>query len=177
MIAEEGQRLERLVGDVLDLAKLDARRFALLREEVDMRALCERAYDTFAEEARARDIDYELELGEGAVLVTDGDRVLQIVTNLIANALRLTPPGGRVDLALARSNGEVTVAVADTGPGIAPEEQERIFRPFWSGDGGGTGLGLPIARELALALGGRLELQSDPGRGSRFVLVLPVETV
>ena len=176
VIAEEGQRLERLVGDVLDLAKLDARRFALLREEVDMRALCERAYDTFAEEARARDIDYELELGEGAVLVTDGDRVLQIVTNLIANALRLTPPGGRVDLALARSNGEVTVAVADTGPGIAPEEQERIFRPFWSGDGGGTGLGLPIARELALALGGRLELQSDAGRGSRFVLVLPVET-
>jgi signal transduction histidine kinase len=108
--------------------------------------------------------------------VTDGDRVLQIVTNLIANALRLTPPGGRVDLALARSNGEVTVSVADTGPGIAPEEQERIFRPFWSGDGGGTGLGLPIARELALALGGRLELQSDTGRGSRFVLVLPVET-
>ncbi len=76
MIAEEGLRLERLVGDVLDLAKLDARRFALLREEVDMRALCERAYATFAEEARARGIDYELELGEGAVLVTDGDRVL-----------------------------------------------------------------------------------------------------
>jgi two-component system sensor histidine kinase BaeS len=175
VIAEEGQRLERLVGDVLDLAKLDARRFALLREEVDMRALCERAYDTFAEEARARDIDYELELGEGAVLVTDGDRVLQIVTNLIANALRWTPPGGRVDLALARRNGEVTVTVSDTGPGIAPDEEERIFRPFWSGDGGGTGLGLPIARELAFALGGRLELQSEAGEGSRFVLVLPVQ--
>jgi two-component system sensor histidine kinase BaeS len=175
VIAEEGQRLERLVGDVLDLAKLDARRFALLREEVDMRALCERAYDTFAEEARARDIDYELELGEGAVLVTDGDRVLQIVTNLVANALRWTPPGGRVDLALARRNGEVTVTVSDTGPGIAPDEEERIFRPFWSGDGGGTGLGLPIARELAFALGGRLELQSEAGEGSRFVLVLPVQ--
>ena len=175
VIAEEGQRLERLVGDVLDLAKLDARRFALLREEVDMRSLCERAYDTFAEEARARDIDYELELGEGAVLVTDGDRVLQIVTNLIANALRWTPAGGRVDLALDRRNGEVTVTVSDTGPGIAPDEEERIFRPFWSGDGGGTGLGLPIARELAFALGGRLELQSEAGEGSRFVLVLPVQ--
>jgi signal transduction histidine kinase len=174
VIAEEGGRLERLVGDVLDLAKLDARRFAVLREEVDMRALCERAYDTFAEEARARGIDYELELGEGAVLVTDGDRVLQIVTNLLANALRWTPPGGRIDLALARRNGEVTVAVNDTGPGIAPQEQERIFRPFWSGDGGGTGLGLPIARELAFALGGRLELESEAGEGSRFVLVLPV---
>ena len=70
---------------------------------------------------------------------------------------------------------EVTVAVADTGPGIEPQEQERIFRPFLSGDGGGTGIGLTIARELSLALGGRLELDSEPGRGSRFVLVLPVQ--
>jgi signal transduction histidine kinase len=176
VIAEEALRLERLVGDVLDLAKLDARRFALLHEEVDMRALCERAYATFAEEARARDIEYELELGEGAVLVTDGDRVLQIVTNLIANALRWTPAGGRVDLGLGAANGEVTVAVEDTGPGIPPLQADRIFRPFWSGDGGGTGLGLTIARELALALGGRLELDSEPGRGSRFSLVLPVKT-
>ena len=176
VIAEEALRLERLVGDVLDLAKLDARRFALLREEVDMRALCERAYATFAEEARARGIGYELALGDGAVLVTDGDRVLQIVSNLLANALHWTPSGGRVELELSRRDGEVMVAVADTGPGIAPQEQERIFRPFWSADGSGTGLGLTIARELALALGGRLELDSEPGRGSRFVFVLPLKT-
>ena len=174
VISEEALRLERLVGDVLDLAKLDARRFALLREEVDMTALCERAYATFAEEAKARGIEYDLTLGEGAVLVTDGDRVLQIVTNLIANALHWTPEGGRVDLGLATENGEVSVAVADTGPGVEPEAEERIFRPFWSGDGGGTGLGLTIARELAVALGGRLDLHSEPGHGSRFVLVLPV---
>jgi signal transduction histidine kinase len=174
VVSEEALRLERLVGDVLDLAKLDARRFALLREEVDMRSLCERAYDTFAEEARARGIEYDLELGEGAVLITDGDRVLQIVTNLLANALHWTPEGGRVDLGLVTENGEVTVAVSDTGPGIEPQQEERIFRPFWSGDDGGTGLGLTIARELALALGGRLELHSEPGRGSRFVLFLPV---
>jgi signal transduction histidine kinase len=175
VIAEEALRLERLVGDVLDLAKLDARRFALLREEVDMRELCERAYATFAEEARARGIDYALALGDGAVLVTDGDRVLQIVSNLLANALHWTPTGGHVDLGLDARNGEVMVAVADSGPGITPAQRERIFRPFWSGDGGGTGLGLTIARELALALGGRLELDSEPGRGSRFVLVLPTE--
>jgi signal transduction histidine kinase len=176
VIAEEALRLERLVGDVLDLAKLDARRFALLREEVDMRALCERAYATFAEEARTRDIEYDLALGEGAVLITDGDRVLQIVTNLLANALHWTPAGGRVDLGLVTENGEVAVAVSDTGPGIEPQEEERIFRPFMSGDGAGTGLGLTIARELSVALGGRLELHSEPGRGSRFVLVLPVQT-
>jgi signal transduction histidine kinase len=173
VISEEAMRLERLVGDVLDLAKLDARRFALLREEVDMRALCERAYATFAEEAKTRGIEYDLELGEGAVLITDGDRVLQIVTNLLSNALHWTPQGGRVDLGLSAQNGEVAVAVADTGPGIGPELEERIFRPFWSGEDGGTGLGLAIARELALALGGRLELHSELGHGSRFVLVLP----
>jgi two-component system sensor histidine kinase BaeS len=175
VVSEEALRLERLVGDVLDLAKLDARRFALLREEVDMRALCERAYATFAEEARARGIEYDVELGTGAVLVTDGDRVLQIVTNLLANALHWTPEGGHVGLGLDAHDGEVSVAVSDTGPGVEPDAQERIFRPFWSGDGGGTGLGLTIARELALALGGRLELHSEPGRGSRFVLVLPVQ--
>ena len=174
VVAEEAMRLERLVGDVLDLAKLDARRFALLREEVDMRALCERAYATFAEEAKTRGIEYDLALGEGAVLITDGDRVLQIVTNLLSNALHWTPAGGRVDLGLGTADGEVRVAVSDTGPGIAPEAEERIFRPFWSGEDGGTGLGLAIARELALALGGRLELHSKPGRGSRFVLVLPL---
>ena len=70
-------------------------------------------------------------------------------------------------------NGAVTVDVVDSGPGIEEEEQERIFRPFWSRDGRGTGLGLPIANELAAALGGRIELDSEVGRGSRFRLVLP----
>ncbi len=70
-------------------------------------------------------------------------------------------------------NGLIHVAVEDTGPGIGLEEQERIFRPFWTHDGKGTGLGLAIAKELALALGGRIELNSELGRGSRFELVLP----
>jgi len=177
VIAEEGLRLERLVGDVLDLAKLDARRFTLLREEVDIRALVERAHAAFAEEARARGIDYELALAGDAALLTDGDRVLQIVSNLLANALQWTPSGGRVELSLEVRDREARVAVADTGPGIAADMRERIFRPFWHAEGGGTGLGLTIARELALALGGRLELESEPGHGSRFTLVLPVEDV
>src|SRR5204863_9864162 len=105
-----------------------------------------------------------------------GDRVLQIIVNLLSNAFRWTAEGGRIELGLSSENGSVEVAVADTGPGITAEERERIFRPFWSRDGGGTGLGLAIARELALALGGRIEVQSEPGRGSRFELVLPGAT-
>jgi two-component system sensor histidine kinase BaeS len=175
VLAAETSRLERLVGDVLDLAKLDAHRFTLTREEVDMGRVCERAYDAFGEEARRRSIDYRHEVAARPVIVTDGDRVLQIITNLLANAFRWTPDGGRIDLALDAPNGTVAVAVGDNGPGIAPEDRERIFRAFWSRGGSGTGLGLAIARELAEALGGRIELTSEPGQGSRFELVLPAD--
>jgi two-component system OmpR family sensor kinase len=173
VISEEALRLERLVGDVLDLAKLDANRFTVLQEEVDMERLSERAYAAFGEEARRREIDYRLDLRAKPVIVTDGDRVLQIIVNLLSNAFRWTPEGGRIEVELSAENGSVSVAVADTGPGIDVEERERIFRPFWSRDGGGTGLGLAIARELAVALGGQLVLDSTSGKGSRFVLVLP----
>ncbi len=173
VIEEEAMRLERLVGDVLDLAKLNAHRFTVLEEEVDMRDLCERAYNAFGEVARQRSIDYRRDFEVRPVIVTDGDRVLQIISNLLSNAFRWTPEGGRVSLALGADNGTVSVVVSDSGPGISPEERERIFRPFWSRDGGGTGLGLAIARELAVALGGRIDLRSEPGLGARFELLLP----
>jgi two-component system OmpR family sensor kinase len=173
VIAAEAGRLERLVGDVLDLAKLDARRFTVLHEEVDMATLLERAYTVHGEEARRRGIDYRTTVNSRPVIVSDGDRVLQIVSNLLDNAFRWTPDGGTIELSLRADDGAVAVGVSDTGPGIRAEERERIFRPFWSRDGGGTGLGLAIARELAVALGGRIDLDTAPGEGSRFVLVLP----
>jgi signal transduction histidine kinase len=173
VIAAEAERLERLVGDVLDLAKLDTRRFTLRREEVDMGRLLERAYTTFAEEARRRGIDYRQVIEARPVIVADGDRVLQIISNLLSNAFRWTPDGGRVELALEQEDGAISVAVQDSGPGISSHDAERIFRPFWSRDGLGTGLGLAIARELAAAHGGRILLDSEPGRGARFELVLP----
>jgi signal transduction histidine kinase len=173
MIASEGARLERLVGDVLDLAKLEADRFTVLQEEVDMGRLCDQAYAAFGEEARRRRIEYDKNFEASPTIVTDGDRVLQIITNLLSNAFRWTPDGGRVELDLAAPNGIVSVAVGDTGPGVPREEQERIFRPFWSRDDSGTGLGLAIASELAVALGGRIKLDSPPDGGSRFELVLP----
>ena len=176
VVAAEADRLERLVGDILDLAKLDAHRFTLLREEVDMRRLLDRAYAAFAEEARRRAIDYREDVRAEPVITSDGDRVLQIITNLLANAFRWTPDGGHIGLELSASNGDVSVAVADSGPGVAPQDRDRIFRPFVSRDGAGTGLGLAIARELATALGGRLELDSHPGTGSRFELVLPADS-
>jgi signal transduction histidine kinase len=173
VIRLEAERLERLVGDVLDLAKLDTHRFSLLREEVDLERLVDRAYSAFDKEARRRGIDYSRSVTAKPVLETDGDRVLQVISNLLANAFRWTPDGGHVGLALSQIDGTVRIAVDDSGPGIPADERERIFRPFWSRDGHGTGLGLAIARELAAALGGEIELQSQSGKGSRFELVLP----
>src|ERR671923_538708 len=175
MIASETARLERLVGDVLDLAKLEAHRFTLLKEEVDMGRLCDQAYALFGEEARRRGIAYDKRFQARPTIVSDGDRVLQIISNLLSNAFRWTPDGGRVELELSASNGRIAVAVDDNGPGVPVEERERIFRPFWSRDDSGTGLGLAIAHELAVALGGSIRLQSERGSGSRFELVLPAE--
>lgn len=177
VVANEATRLERLVGDVLDLAKLRAHRFTVQTEEVDMGRLVEHAFGSFGDEARRREIDYALEGAERApTIITDGDRVLQVITNLLKNAFRWTPDGGRIGVALEAANGTVRVDVTDTGPGIGREDAQRIFSPFVSHDTQGTGLGLPIARELAGALGGRIELDTEPGRGSRFRLVLPARS-
>jgi two-component system, OmpR family, sensor kinase len=173
VVADASARLERLVGDILDLAKLESNRFTVVREEIDMGRLCDQAYATFGEEARRRGIEYRSALDGHPVILSDGDRVLQIITNLLSNAFRWTPDGGRIGIELRGENGDVAVAVDDSGPGITPADRERIFRPFWSRGGGGTGLGLTIAHELATALGGRIELESEPGQGSRFELVLP----
>jgi signal transduction histidine kinase len=172
-VEAETQRLERLVGDILDLAKLDTNRFTVTTEEVDMAALIEQAYDRYRDEAQRRSIDYRQQLDARPVIISDGDRVLQVVGNLLSNAFRATPDGGRITLELAQRNGTVHVAVEDTGPGIPAEARERLFRPFVSNISGGTGLGLAIAKELSTALGGRIDLESAVGKGSRFELLLP----
>jgi signal transduction histidine kinase len=171
----ETHRLERLVGDILDLAKLDTHRFTVTNEEVDMADLLDQAFDRYRDEAQHRGIDYRQDVRATPVIISDGDRVLQVVGNLLSNAFRATPDGGSISLSLAQQNGTVHVAIVDSGPGIRPEARERLFRPFVSELGGGTGLGLAIAKEISAALGGRIELESEVGRGSTFELVLPAD--
>jgi signal transduction histidine kinase len=173
VVGLETDRLARLVGDLLDLAKLDTKRFALQTEEVDLGQLLEQAYQRFADEAKRRNIAYERGIDTAPMVITDGDRVLQIVSNLLANAFQWTPDGGSVRLALDARGDALNVSIADSGPGVPPEDRERIFRPFWSRNGHGTGLGLAIAQELAQALGGGLTLEPQGSGGSRFTLVLP----
>jgi signal transduction histidine kinase len=108
-------------------------------------------------------------------ILGDATKITWAVSNLVANALRYTPDGGRVGIALTADDGTVRVAVSDTGPGIPPERRERIFERFVQDgpEGGAAGLGLAIVRDIVQAHGGRIHLESEVGRGSRFTLELP----
>jgi signal transduction histidine kinase len=173
-VNEEVRRLDRLVGDLLDLTRLEAHQFRVVSEEVGLEALLEQAAASFREKARANDIEFDTTTAAAPTVMSDGDRVLQIVTNLLDNAFRWTPRGGMVKLACVTSSGIAAITISDSGPGIAPGDLQSVFHPFYSRRGeGGTGLGLSIARELAQALGGRLAVDSQLGKGSTFTLSLP----
>lgn len=179
-IASEAARLDHLVADLLDLARLQAHRFRLDLAEVDADDLVHRALDAFSTRAAQTGVAIEDDVATLPHVVTDGARVHQIVANLLENAFRWTPEGGTVSVTgTANGSDGLTIAVMDTGPGIALEDQNAVFEPFRSEatpDGlRGTGLGLAISRELARALGGDLTVESEPGRGSRFTLRLPAK--
>ncbi len=177
-IEGEAARLETLVADLLDLARLDAHRFKLDLTRVEPTEVLDMAFDAMEAEAVVRGVAYERRIEELAPVVTDETRVRQIMTNLLDNAIHWTPRGGTVRLeGSSLAGGGFVAAVSDTGPGIPDAEQERIFDPFQSletPDGRrGSGLGLAISRQLARALGGEVRVESHEGAGSRFILELP----
>lgn len=179
-IEGEAGRLETLVADLLDLARLDAHRFKLDLARAEPADILDRAFDAMEAEAGARGLRYERSIDPLPSVVTDETRVQQIVSNLLENALRWTPDGGTVRLeGRALSGGGFAASVTDTGPGVRDADRRRIFDPFQSmetPDGHrGTGLGLAISRQLARALGGDVRLESPGGAGSRFTLELPAK--
>jgi signal transduction histidine kinase len=175
VIVQEGKRLERLVRDLLDLASLSRRSFTVSREAIDLTELVEAAAHRHATEARRVGVSLETRATAPAPAIGDPDRVLQVLSNLIENALRSTPSGGTVTVIA----GPGALTVADTGPGLAPEDLPRAFERFFLyGRYGkhrsvGTGLGLAIVKELAEAMGGSVSVDSRPGEGATFVVTLP----
>ena len=159
--------------DRRDLARLQARRFGLEADEVDLNVLLDQVVTGQGGEARERGIEMHLQAGRLPVVTGDGDRILQIVSNLVRNAVRWTPDDGRITVSALAEAGRVWITVDDSGPGIPPEKRAAIFQAFYSEDGTGTGLGLAIARELALAMGGSVVVGESPHGGARFVVELP----
>ena len=180
-ILSSANHLLSLINDILDLSKVEAGQVELELGTFSLREALERGIVMVRERATKNGVALELDLDPSVDLV-EGDerRIRQVVFNLLSNAVKFTPEGGHVDVSSARSDGEVRVAVADTGPGIAVADRERIFEEFQqahSRDGErpeGTGLGLALSRRLIELHGGRIWVESEPGRGSTFVFTLPI---
>jgi signal transduction histidine kinase len=178
-IISSGNHLLSLINDVLDLSKVEAGQVELEVGPFSLRQALERGVVMVREQATEEGVQVELSAGP-EVDVVEGDerRIKQVIFNLLSNAVKFTPAGGEVDVSAIRVNGEVRVSVADTGPGIAPGDHERIFEEFQQTDAGlerleGTGLGLALSKRLVELHGGRIWLESELGKGSTFVFTLP----
>jgi signal transduction histidine kinase len=178
-MSQETARLERLVEEQLQLARLDAGALPLEREPVDLGDLAREVVEPRVALAAREGVTLSAQAHDGEPVEVDADpaRVEQILLILLDNALRHTPAGGRVEVAVGREDGLATVAVRDTGEGIPPESQAFVFDRFYRGDasreGRSAGLGLAIARGLAAAHQGSIGLESAVGEGSTFTLRLP----
>ncbi len=172
-----GKQLLALINDVLELAKLEAGKMRLHPAALSLPHVCEHAAALFRDQAEKKNIDLKVLVEAASPSIRqDAGKLHQILTNLISNAVKFTPEGGRVAVKASTEGNDVVFAVSDSGVGIAPEEQELVFEKFRQAgnpltrEQGGTGLGLSIVRELAKLLGGDVSLHSEIGRGSTFTV-------
>lgn len=180
VIYDESGRMHRLVIDLLDLARLDAGTADLNRAEMDLGVLLNGVNTKFLPLAEQKNIELKFELQTLSGFVGDGDRLEQVFTNLIDNAIKHTNHGGKVNLTARRHQEMAEISVEDNGPGIPSDEIERVFERFYQldksrkgGEGHGVGLGLAIANQIVHAHGGRIEVKSIEGKGSVFTVLLP----
>jgi two-component system sensor histidine kinase BaeS len=166
-----------MVGDLQDLAAADAAALHLDRRRCDLAQIAAAAADSLARRFEAAGIAVDRRLSEAPVL-GDPRWLHQVTTNLLSNALKFTPPGGRVIIGTRQAGRDAVLDVTDTGPGIPADELPHVFDRFWRGrhaaQTSGSGIGLTVAAELAQAHGGRLTAASQPGHGTQMTLTLPV---
>ena len=178
-ILSSGNHLLALINDILDLSKVEAGQIELEVAPFSLREALERGVVMVREQAMNDGVHVTFVAAPGIDIVTgDERRIRQVIFNLLSNAVKFTPAGGVVDVRASQVNGEVRVSVADTGPGIAPEDHERIFQEFQQTEAGveqgeGTGLGLAVSKRLVELHGGRIWVDSEFGQGSTFVFALP----
>jgi signal transduction histidine kinase len=200
IIHDEANRMARLVAELLELARIESGQVAMARSPLDMAALLRECAEALALQAETARVDWVVEIPNLPPLIGDRDRLAQVFTNLLDNALKHTPAGGKVQLMARSTSGSsvvrrwpgfgtqspglewIEVGVTDSGPGIPPEDLSRIFERFYQVDKsrarkkGGAGLGLAIAKEIVEAHGGAIKAESVVGLGSRFTVTLPVAT-
>jgi signal transduction histidine kinase len=178
IIRRSSVRMNRLIQDLLDVSRIEAAGLTVEPEPSEVRPLIEEALESNQLRARERGIELAIDVRPGLPRVLcDHDRVLQVIFNLVENAFKHTPEGGRVTLAARPTGSQVVVTVRDTGEGISPEDLARIFDRFWqarSHGRSGAGLGLTIVKGIVEAHGGQIWVESEVGKGSAFHFTLPV---
>jgi signal transduction histidine kinase len=181
VIYNESGRMHRMVLDLLDLARMDSGMTSLEMAPLDVAALLQAVAEKFEPQARQMGVRLGVAAAGLPVLVGDGDRLSQVFTNLVDNALKFTPRGGQIQLDAQSNDGWVEISVTDTGQGIPPQAQAHIFDRFYQADesrkGGerhGAGLGLAICHEIVTAHGGKISVRSQPRQGSTFIVELPL---
>jgi signal transduction histidine kinase len=177
-VQRAAERMYRLIHDLLELSRADAGRLWIRPAPADAEVLLREALDAHCEIAAAKSITLEAR-AEGSLpsVLADRERIAQVFSNLVGNALKFTPNGGRVSVRGWRATPGVRFSVEDTGPGIPPEDQGHVFDRFWQAQNGsrkGTGLGLSIAKAIVEGHGGSIGVESTPGQGSRFEFSLPM---
>jgi len=181
-ILESGRHLLSLINDILDLSKIEAGRLELEASDFHLPSAIENALALVRERAQHREVALARTVDERiGTIQADERKVKQVLLNLLSNALKFTPEGGKVDVRAALSNGAIEISVADTGVGIAPEDQEAVFEEFRQVGAAskkveGTGLGLAISRKFIELHGGRIWVTSEMGKGSTFTFTLPLAT-
>jgi PAS domain S-box-containing protein len=184
-IERSAEAQKQLIDDLLDSSRITSGKLRLEMRNVDLVALMREAVDAIAPTADAKGVELETDFGEGVgVVLADPDRLRQIVWNLLTNAVKFTPEGGRIDVGLWRREGGVTIRVADTGRGISRDFLPHMFERFRQSDAamtrtiGGLGLGLSIVKQLVELHGGTVAAESEgPGKGAVFTVELPLRAV
>ncbi len=180
IVDRNAERLLGLVSDLLFSARLQGGELELERSDVDLRRLVLQAVESARPRAEAAGVKLEATADEVPVISGEAARLGQLLDNLVSNAIKFTPPGGRVGVALSAQSGLVHFEVSDTGIGISEQERERLFERFFRSQNAlerqiqGTGLGLYISKAIVEAHGGRIGVDSTDGEGTTFVVDLPV---
>ena len=177
MIERSVNRMHRLLGDLLDIASIEAGHLSVEVQRCSVTALVSEAIELSGVPAAKKQLQLERVLPSKELQIEcDRDRVLQVFGNLVGNAIKFTPSGGSIRVAVESRGEEALFSVADSGPGIAPEELAHVFDRFWQAKKTarlGTGLGLTIAKALVEAHGGRIWVESTLGKGATFFFTMP----
>jgi signal transduction histidine kinase len=178
---EEADRVNAMLHTLMDISEAETGTMALTREPVPLSALVQQTVDLYEDAAEDRAIVIETEVDEGLVVPVDRTRMRQVLANLLDNAVKYTPEGGRVRIRARAHDGRAVLTVEDTGPGIPPDELPRVWERLYRGDRSrstrGLGLGLSLVKAIVEAHGGSVDVSSVPGTGSRFEIRLPLSTI